>query len=169
MGKKKITYLLLFMLLGVNANSQQLFTVKLCWKEKKEALAYLYQITYDLANDTSPVFVQYNKFNFRDMNFSDLVNKIFKKKKNKVIETGSSQSIVNFMDIWKIKDFEIALKIHSKQQNINNSNEKSLNEQTLSAISLSKKTYHNWSGAIFEIWSTNRRKKNNNNNKVVPA
>ena len=40
----------------------------------------MYQITYDLANDTSPVFVQYNKFNFRDMNFTDLVNKIFKKK-----------------------------------------------------------------------------------------
>lgn len=93
MGKKKITYLLLFMLLGINANSQQLFTENFCWKDKKEALTDLYKLTYHIANYTTPVFVQYNKFNLRDMNFSDLFNNIFRKKKIDTQLTFKKQAI----------------------------------------------------------------------------
>ena len=82
MGKKKINLLLLlFMLLNIHTYSQQLFTEKLHWKQKKEVVTELYESMQHLVNDTTPVSVKYDKFNFSAMNLSDLFIRIFKRKK----------------------------------------------------------------------------------------
>lgn len=82
MGKKKINLLLLlFMLLNIHTYSQQLFTENLHWKQQKEVVTELYESMQHLVNDTTPVLVECNKFNFSEMNLSDLFIRIFKRRK----------------------------------------------------------------------------------------
>ena len=82
MDKKKIIFLLLlFMLLNIHTYSQQLFTENLHWKQQKEVVIELYESMQHLVNDTTPILVEYNKFNFSEMNLSDLFIRIFKRQK----------------------------------------------------------------------------------------
>ncbi|GHT62550.1 hypothetical protein AGMMS50239_16180 [Bacteroidia bacterium] len=69
------------MLSNMDSHSQQLFTENLHWKEKKEVVTELYESMQHLVNDTTPVFVKYNKFNFSEMSLFDLFYRIFKKQK----------------------------------------------------------------------------------------
>jgi hypothetical protein len=69
------------MLSNMDSHSQQLFTEKLHWKPKKEVITELYESMQHLVNDTTPVFVEYSKFDFSEINLSDLFNRIFKRQK----------------------------------------------------------------------------------------
>lgn len=83
MGKKKINikylFLLTFMLPNMYSHSQRLFKEELHWKQKKEVITELYKSMQNEVNDTTPVFVEYNKFDFFEMSLSDLFNRIFKR------------------------------------------------------------------------------------------
>ena len=77
----KFLFLLIFMLSNMDSHSQQLFTENLHWEQQKEVVTELYESMQHLVNDTTPVFVEYNKLNFFEMNLYDLFNIIFKRHK----------------------------------------------------------------------------------------
>ena len=83
MGKKKISFLiLLIMLSNIHSYSQKLFVKELQWKEKKQLVGELYESMTDFVNDTTPVVIENNKTDFYEMSLSDLFYKVFKGKKS---------------------------------------------------------------------------------------
>ena len=50
-----------------NIDSQQLFTEKLHWKQKMEVVTEMYESMQYFVNDTTSVFVEYNKLNFFEL------------------------------------------------------------------------------------------------------
>jgi len=98
----KLFFLFIFILSNMDSHSQQMF-----WKPKKEVVTELYESMQKFVNDTTPVFVEYNKFNLLKMNLFDLFNTIFNRKKNEKQITLQKQVRQNKMKTYLDSNFVI--------------------------------------------------------------